>query len=201
MGRDDRLDAPSGTLPESLNHPQVSLIGDLDAERAGRLIEQLHEAEKQEGDIVVEVTTLGGDAELARRIVLEIGLIRERTGRRLLFLGKTAVYSAGTTIMSAFPREDRYLTEDTVLLIHCRQLDKTVEISGPIRASLPQIKALSAQVENGVAIEERNFRRLIEGSDIELEELFEKALCNWYIHAPEALRLGLVAGLTGSNIP
>ena len=120
---------------------------------------------------------------------------RARLPGRLLFLGKTAVYSAGATIMSGFPREDRWLSEDAILMIHCRKLDKTVEVSGPIRASLPQINALKAQIEIGIALEERNFRRLVEGSDVSLDEVFEKALHNWYLDAREALGRGLVAGI------
>jgi ATP-dependent protease ClpP protease subunit len=197
MSRDDLIQRPlrNEALPNSLAHPQVSLVGDLDAGRAAAMIDQLRKAEQGEGDIVVEVTTLGGDAELARRIVLEIETIRKRTGRRILFFGKTAVYSAGVTIMSAFPPSDRFLAADAILLIHCRQLDKTVEISGPIRTSLPQLEALCAQVRNGMAIEEQNFTRLLAGSDIAIEELWEKAVCNWYLSAEEALRRGLVAGV------
>jgi hypothetical protein len=199
MSRDYSARPPPGALPQSLSYPQVSLIGDLDAGRAERMLDQLRDAEKQsEGDIVVEVTTLGGDAELARRVVLELELARERSGRRLLFVGKTVVYSAGVTIMSAFPCADRYLAHDAILLIHCRQLDKTVEISGPMRASLAQIEALRAQVKNGLVLEEETFRRLLEGSDIGLDELFEKAVHNWYLNADEALRRRLVAGLVGN---
>jgi hypothetical protein len=51
------------------------------------------------------VTTLGGDAEMARRILLEIDRVRQwrqgRGGSRFLFLGKTIVYSAGVTITTA----------------------------------------------------------------------------------------------------
>jgi ATP-dependent protease ClpP protease subunit len=141
----------------------------------------------------MELTTLGGDAELARRIVLEIGQARRRLKGRFLFLGKTVVYSAGVTIMSAFPKADRYLAADATLLIHCRQLEKSVELNGPLRASLPKVEALKAELENGLRLEEENFRQLIEGSDVTLEELQEKALYNWYLTAEQAAQRGLVA--------
>lgn len=66
---------------------------------------------KDDRVVAVEISTLGGDAELARRLVLEVGLARERLGKRLVFLGKTCVYSA-VTLMSAFAKDDRYLTRD-----------------------------------------------------------------------------------------
>ena len=127
---------------------------------------------------------MGGDPEMARRIVLEVDNARARLAGRFLFLGKTVVYSAGATIMSGFPKGDRWFARDTMLMIHCRKLDKTVEISGPIRTSLPQLRALQNQIETGIALEDENFRRLIEGSDVTIEEIFEKALCNWYCRTP-----------------
>ncbi len=82
-------------------------------------------------------------------------------------------------------------------MIHCRKLDKTVELSGPIRSSLPLVEALKAQIETGIALEERNFRRLIDGSDVSLDEVFERALYNWYLDSAAALDRGLVAGVIG----
>ena len=64
-----------------------------------------------------------------------------------------------------------------------------------MRASLPKLRAACAQVELGIELEQDTFRRLIEGSDIALEEICDKALHNWYVPAEEALERGLVAGL------
>lgn len=188
-------DEPAKDLPQSLQNPQISLVGRIDEQMVGRFHDQLREAEEGEGDIVVEMTTLGGDADFARRLALDVAEARERLGRRLLFLGKTAVYSAGATVMSAFQRADRYLTRDTVLLIHCRQLEQKIELSGPIRSSLPQLNAVKAQIKLGIQLEEEGFRRLIEGSDVDLDELFEKALCDWYLTAEEAVKRRLVADI------
>lgn len=182
--------------PAALANPRLSLLGDVDKMSAGRLIDQLREAVQGEGDIVLEVTTEGGDAELARRAVLEIAAVRARLGdRRLLFLGKTAVYSAGATIMAAFPRDDRWFTPDTMLMIHCRKLERKIEISGPIRASLPELRAIEHQIETGVKLEDENFRRLIEGSDVSFEEIVRRAPCNWYLDAGEARRRQLIGGI------
>jgi ATP-dependent protease ClpP protease subunit len=181
--------------PRCLASPQISLIGEVNQAMVEKFLGQLREAEATGEDIAVEISTPGGDAELGRRLLLEVELARSRIDRRFVFLGKTHVYSAGVTLMSAFPPEDRYLTRDTVLLIHCRQLDKTVEISGPMRSSIPKLRALHEQMEIGIRLEEANFRQLIEGSDISFEEVCEKALCNWYLPAEDALKRGLVAGI------
>lgn len=188
--------SPSSHHPSCLDSPQVSLLGELFEPMVERFLEQLAEAEKGDGDIAVELTTPGGDAELARRLVLEVERARSRLGsRRLLLLGKTQLYSAGITLMSAFPVCDRYLTRDTVLLVHGRQLDERFEIQGPMRANLPRVKALLAQFEIGIRHEEENFRRLIEGSDVSFEQICQKAIHNWYFTAQEALDRKLVAGL------
>ena len=188
-------DEAASDIDSVLARPALSLLGEVDQQMANAVIGRLRELDDQDRrtDLAIEVTTLGGDAELGRRIALEIQAARARRRGRLLFLGKTVVFSAGTTIMSAFPREDRYLTSDAIVMIHCRQLDKRVEISGPIRCSLPQVEALRHQIENGIAMEEANFKRLIEGSDITLDELFDRALDNWYLPAAEAKTRGLVA--------
>lgn len=178
----------------TLDRADVWLLGELVEASAADFLEQLKKAPTDCATTIVEVTTPGGDAELARRLVLEIE-IRRKHFRRLVFVGKTQIYSAGVTIMSAFPKQDRYLSRDASLLIHCRQLDKTVEISGAMRSSLPKVQALLEQLETSIELEKNNFLKLIEGSDISLDELLEKAVNNWYLTAEEALRRGLVVDL------
>jgi ATP-dependent protease ClpP protease subunit len=190
-------DNPPPDLSAVLAEPQISLMGEVDKFMARELRDGLR-AEKRDGDgpVVVEITTAGGDAELVRRMVTDVDEARARLApRRLVFSGKTMVYSAGTTLMSAFPVEDRYLSKDAMVMIHCRQLSKTVEIDGPIRGSLPRVTALLHQLETGVELEKQHFERLIAGSRVPMDELFEKALYNWYLTAAEALELRLVAGL------
>jgi hypothetical protein len=42
--------------------------------------------------------------------------------RRFVFLGKAAIYSAGTTFTSFFAPQNRYLARGTRLMIHQRKL-------------------------------------------------------------------------------
>lgn len=184
------------TIAAALRSPQISLLGEVAEDMLESFLTQLSRAERGEGDIVIEITTAGGDAEIGRRLVLEMDLARERMGdRRLLFLGKTEIYSAGVTLMSAFPVEDRYLTRDAVLLIHGRQLDETFEFKGPMRSSKAEVEALLARIELGLIHEEQSFRRLIEGSSISLDEITDRALHSWYMPAKEAHERGLIAAL------
>jgi hypothetical protein len=190
--------------PASLAEPQLSILGDIEIASTERFLCQLNEVAQAEGDLVLEVTTIGGDAEMARRIVLEIERVRHERKDRFLFLGKTMVYSAGITIMSAFTRGNRWLSHDAVLMIHGRNLDTTVTLSGPMRASLPQVEALHSEIDNGLRLEEAGFRRLIDGSDIGFDEVCGKAVHNWYLTAAQAFERRLVAGVVpppGDNRP
>jgi ATP-dependent protease ClpP protease subunit len=190
MARDDRKQ----DIPAGLMTPQVSLMGTVDEAMAEKLCDALANAEPADEPFTVEMMTLGGDPEMARRMLLDVDLARARLkSRRMLFLGKTVVYSAGATFMAGFPREDRFLTNDATLLIHCRQLDKTLEIEGPVRANIPMIEAMLHQLKTGVDLEVENFEKLIAGSDVTMDELLEKALYNWYLTAEEAVDRGLVA--------
>ena len=190
MARDDRKRA----APSVTDVADISLVGSVDEAMECKLREALNEAEPGDGPLTIDMTTLGGDPEMARRMIVEVDAARERLkGRRLIFVGKTVVYSAGCTFLAAFPPEDRYLTADTTLLIHCRQLKQTMELDGPIRSHLPKLEAMIHQLETGIELEEENFARLIKGTDISMDELLEKALYNWYVPAEEAAERKLVA--------
>ena len=190
MARDDRK------RPEVTSKADISLIGPVDEAMACKLRDQLGEAEASDSPLAIDMTTLGGDPEMARRMIVEVEAARERLkGRRLMFVGKTVVYSAGCTFMAAFPREDRFLSADATLLIHCRQSQETIELDGPIRASIPKLQSKIHEFETGVEFEKDNFKRLIAGSEVKMEELLEKALYNWYVPAEEAVTRGLVAGI------
>jgi hypothetical protein len=192
MARDDR----KRTAPSITDTADLSLVGTVDEAMACKLCDALAQADDSDAPYTIDMTTLGGDPEMARRMMVEIDAARARLkNRRYVFIGKTVVYSAGVTFMAAFPTQDRYLNADSTLLIHCRQLDQTIELDGPIRASIPKMEAMIHQLETGVALEEDNFRRLIEGSDVSMDELLEKALYNWYVPAKEACDRGLVADL------
>lgn len=192
MSRDDPRTAT--IVPDALRDPGIKLLGRVEEKMVEQLRDALDEADPDR-DLAIELTTQGGDAELGRRMALEIAQARKRRTGRLLFLGKTEVYSAGVTVMGAFPRADRFLTRDCVLLIHCRQLDETVELQGPLRASLPKLKALCLELEMGIALEKESFEQLLAGSEVPMDELLERALHNWYLRADEAVERKLVAGL------
>jgi hypothetical protein len=195
MARDDR----TKDKPDVTAKADISLVGSVDEAMACKLRDQLAEAEGGQGPVTIDMTTLGGDPEMARRMIVEVDAARERMkGRRLIFVGKTVVYSAGCTFMAGFPREDRYLTDDVTLLIHCRQLQQTIELDGPIRAHLPKLKSKIHELETSIELERENFARLIEGSDVSMDELLEKALYNWYLPAEDAAKRGLVAGVIGT---
>ncbi|WP_249166899.1 hypothetical protein [Bradyrhizobium sp. JYMT SZCCT0428] len=63
----------------------------------------------------------------------------ETEQRRFVFLGKAAIYSAGTTFMSFFMRENRYLSRGTRLRIHDRKLAKHLVIDGPLTTCLATV--------------------------------------------------------------
>jgi ATP-dependent protease ClpP protease subunit len=195
MANHQNTQIPEAVIDAYRNRGKISLIGDIDATTVEKFINQLGDAKKVEGDIVLELTTYGGDAEMARRLVLGIEIVREQLKGKFYFLGKTTVYSAGVTIMSAFPCCDRYLTADAILLIHGRQLTKTVHVEGPIRSSRPYVAALLHQLDTGIELEDQGFRKLIDGSDLTLEEVLSNGAHNWYLSAKEALDRRLVAAL------
>ena len=155
----------------------------------------LDAAEDGTGPLVLELTTFGGDADLARRMASDVQLFRERTGRRTIFFGRTTIYSSGVTVMGAFPRSDRWLTRDATLLVHGRSLARTLELSGALALERPKVLAVLSEIDAGLALEREDFERVIEGSRIALSEVLERAPSNWYLRAPEALARGLVAGL------
>ena len=118
--------------------------------------------------------------------------------REVFFLGKTYVYSAGITVMAAVPAARRFLTRDTVLLVHERRMDRTVQLSGALRSAIAVTQDLLAELQIGEQLERRGFEQLVAGSDLSSEQLMERILHkDWYMSADEALELKLVAGLVG----
>lgn len=171
--------------------PHVRLEGPVDQMLYARFRDQLAAA-PADGPLVVSLTTLGGDPEMARAMGDDIRLLRDYTGRETLFLGKVAVYSAGATFMAAFPVETRFLTRGTRLMIHERQIDSTIKLSGPLRMQVAAIKAKLNEIEHSVKIEEEGFRAIVAGSQVDFETVRQRAPTNWYIEAEEARALGLV---------
>ncbi|WP_157220910.1 ClpP family protease [Flavisphingomonas formosensis] len=148
------------------------------------------------GVLSIELSTLGGDPEVARMMGEDIrfhsDLVPER---RIVLLGKAALYSAGTTFMSFFARDNRYLTRGTRLMIHERKLSKNLEIHGPLTSCIATVEATLNEIRSSIAIQNEGFENLVRGSSVTMDEVLRKASSNWYIEADEAFALGLVAGV------
>lgn len=174
-----------------LARPHIHLHGPVDANMYGAFQQQLANA-PADGPLVVSITTLGGDPEMARAMGDDLRLLREYTGRETIFLGKVSVYSAGATFMASFPADKRFLTRGTRLMIHERQMTGQLALAGPLRAVTAVIQGKLHELEASIAIEEEGFRDLVAGTRISFEELQKKAIANWYLEAEEARDLGLV---------
>jgi ATP-dependent Clp protease, protease subunit len=188
-------DHMSEDLPSVVFAPQVRLLGGIEEGLFRSFREQVEAVAEGAGPIAIELMTSGGDADVGRRLALEVRLARERLKRRLVFVGKTSVYSAGVTVMAGFARDDRFLTHDAVLMIHERQLDKSLQLRGPMRASEQRVRQVLEEIQIGLELEKLGFQELIEGSDIALDEILEKAATSWYLTAEQALKRGLIAGV------
>jgi ATP-dependent protease ClpP protease subunit len=189
----------SDTLPPldsaALLCPAVRLSGAVDYAMYERFIGQITSL-PESGMVVVALSTLGGDPEVARMMGEDIRLQSEiNPDVRFVFLGKTAIYSAGATFMGFFARQNRYLTRGTRLMIHERKMDKTLEISGPLTTCVASVKAMLHEIEHSIAIQNEGFEMLIAGSSVTMDDVLTRAPNNWYIEASEAQSLGLIEGI------
>jgi ATP-dependent protease ClpP protease subunit len=143
--------------------------------------------------IVIELSTLGGDPEVARMMGEDVRFHSDLdASRRFVFLGKAAIYSAGTTFMSFFVRENRYLTRGTRLMIHERKLSKTLQVEGPLTTCVAGVEAMLNEIKASIAIQNEGFENLVRGSRVGIDEVLRRAPSNWYLEAEEAQQLGLV---------
>lgn len=78
--------------------PDLRFFGSVDESMLSEFFRQQGEA-PEEGPILLELSTSGGEADIGRRIALELRLWQE-AGREIWFLGKTFVYSAGRWLVS-----------------------------------------------------------------------------------------------------
>lgn len=156
------------------------------------LTQALRRLPQEAADAIVEINTSGGSAEAGRSIALELGLFQSH-GRTVYAVGKTTVYSAGVTVLSVVPCCNRFLTENTMLLVHERRQTKQLELSGPIQACLQKAQEEVSSLEESLELERRGFAKLVEGSNIDVQHLTDFAQNNWYISAQKALEFGLIA--------
>jgi ATP-dependent protease ClpP protease subunit len=182
------------------DYPDICLLGAVGEDMVRDFLKQYGEnfkkiSESPDKVFVVELTTYGGKADYGYRIAEEIRMAQEYYGLNPIFIGKTFVYSAGMTILAAFPRNRRYLTKHTTLLTHERRIEQEVKFLGPMIANIQVAKEILADFENGKRIQDQNFAQVVQGSKVTYEEILERAQTGWYITAEEALKLGLVEGL------
>jgi ATP-dependent protease ClpP protease subunit len=181
--------------PADFAAPAVLLSGPVDYAMYESFRAQLASA-PAEGLVAIELSTLGGDPEVARMMGEDIRFHSELSlQRRFVFLGKAAIYSAGTTFMSFFARENRYLTRGTRLMVHERRLTKTLNIEGPLTTCIADLEATISEIRASIAIQNEGFENLVRGSNVTMEEVLQRAPTNWYIEASEAQALGLVEGV------
>ena len=181
--------------PPAFRAPAILLSGPVDYEMYKAFRGQLDQASQQDL-VVVELSTLGGDPEVARMMGEDIRFQTENHPEcRFVFLGKAAIYSAGTTFMSFFAIQNRYLTRGTRLMIHERKLDKELHISGPLTTCVAVVTAALHEIEASILIQNEGFENLVRGTNVTMEEVLRRAPGNWYIEANEAKSLGLVAGV------
>ncbi|MBX9930027.1 MAG: ATP-dependent Clp protease proteolytic subunit [Methylobacterium sp.] len=172
--------------------PAILLSGPVNDDMYREFRRQL-DATSERAVVVIELSTLGGDPEVARMMGEDIRFHSElEPGRRFAFLGKAAIYSAGTTFMSFFARRNRYLTRGTRLMIHQRKLSKELRINGPLTTCIATVTATLHEIEASIAIQNEGFANLIAGSEVTMDEVLQRAPSNWYIEAEEARALGLI---------
>ena len=178
--------------PVDFAGPRIRLAGEVDYGMYNSFRDQL-DAAPRDGLVVVELSTLGGDPEVARMMGEDIRFQSEiAPQRRLAFLGKAAIYSAGATFMSFFAIPNRYLTRGARLMIHERKLNKTLEVNGPLTSCIASVKALLHEIEHSIAIQNEGFENLVRGSSVTMDEVLRRAPDNWYLEAQEAKALGLI---------
>jgi len=179
-------------LPVQFRGPAILLSGTVDDLMYRNFRDQLDRA-PAEGLIVVEISTLGGDPEVARMMGEDIRFHSDHDPqRRFVFLGKAAIYSAGTTFMSFFARPNRYLTRGTRLMIHERLMSSTLQLNGPLTTLIAPVQAMLNQLVTSIEMQNEGFENLVRGSKVTMDELLQRAPSNWYVEANEAVELGLI---------
>ncbi|MEG9503349.1 MAG: ATP-dependent Clp protease proteolytic subunit [Methylorubrum extorquens] len=176
----------------AFKEPAILLSGSVDYDMYKEFRRQLDQASQQEL-VVIELSTLGGDPEVARMMGEDIRFHSSNTPeRRFVFLGKAVIYSAGTTFMSFFARCNRFLTPGTRLMIHERKLDKELKLNGPLTTCVATVKAALNEIQCSIEMQNEGFANLIRGSSVAMDEVLSRAPSNWYIEAEEAKALGLI---------
>jgi ATP-dependent protease ClpP protease subunit len=182
-------------IEKLLFRPNISVNGPITEGTLSFVLERLAKIREGDEDLVMELNTSGGDADVARRIALEIRLFRRHDRRQAFCVGKTNVYSAGVTIFASFAISNRLLTEDAVLLIHERRLQKSVDLNGPLKANIQIMREQLALLEAAQKLEDEGFNELVAGSNLSPGALYDRLLTNCYMFAREALELKIIGNV------
>lgn len=175
--------------------PDVRLYGGVGDAMLNEFFRQQAEANK-DGPIVLELSSNGGEADMGRRIAQELRLWQEKEGREVWFLGKTYVYSAGVTMMSAIPRERRFVTQDCEFLIHERKMKKDIHLDGALRGCRSAVQDVLAEIESGQRLERDGFALLVKGTELTVDDIEKRVMeKDWYLTANEAFNIGLIGGI------
>src|SRR3954466_14319184 len=102
--------APAPLLPATaFKSPPVALSGLVDYDMYKSFRAQFDRASDREL-VVIELSTLGGDPEVARMMGEDVRFASDtEPSRRFVFLGQAAIYSARTTAISFFRGKHPYL--------------------------------------------------------------------------------------------
>lgn len=175
-----------------LFQPDIVIAGPITAQLEREVTTTLRDLRQFSNQAIIEMTTSGGDADAGRRIAAEIVMFR-KFGGKVCIIGRTTVYSAGVTIFSAVPPDSRFLSGDTMLMVHERRMERKVDLSGPLSSCLQLAREELATIEASIRLETEGFADFIRGSQVTLQDVRTKAKHDWYIRASEALDLGLVS--------
>lgn len=176
-----------------LYRDNVFVTGEVDLTLQRQVVDRLRELREEKETAIIEITTNGGDADAGRRIACEIGLFREKSSSTIYVIGRTTVYSAGVTIFVAVPPSQRFLTSDTMLLVHeRRESRRPLNLDGPTSICIQMLEEELASLKAGARLEQDGFENFVRGSRLDVAELRKHASQNWYISAQEALGFGLV---------
>lgn len=190
------INAITRLQPLDFLQPMVHLSGTIDYDMYQNFRTQLANADTSADLIIITLSTLGGDPEVARIMGEDIRYLSEMNpSRRYVFLGKTAIYSAGVTFMSFFARLNRYVTRGTRLMIHERIITKDLHLNGPLTTCVATVKAVLNEIECSINIQNEGFANLVSGSQISLDDILQKASENWYVDAEKAQSLGIIEGI------
>lgn len=181
--------------PNLIEFPNISLSGLVDHSMYLYFSSCLGQL-PQSGTCTIALSTLGGDPEIARVMGEDVRFHSDlHPDRRIVFIGKAAVYSAGATFMGFFAVPNRFLTRGTRLMVHERIIQRTITLEGPLTTCRAPLRAALNEIEASIAIQNEGFQNLVLGSNVSVEQLQEKASENWYLEAQEAKALGLVADI------